>query len=441
MLVALISGGSAGCLRQTGYCLVDTDCPQGHRCTVSEFTCTPSSPAPLDGGIGGPSDDAARTGTGDAAALDLADVMLPPLPAKCLAYSDSPIPLGYAGSVGDLFGSSASADGDWLVVGAPGRATQRGAVVLYWRGDAYSAGQIVQVTDGAAGDRFGAAVALRGDALLVGAPGRGGTGAVYALIRSGKTWSAPSLLTAPAALPTSAALGSALAVLQDQALAGAPGAGRTFRYQRNGGLWNSAAEVTAPSGLTPADRFGAAVALTSTAAFIAAPAASSQRGQVFSYASGGQGSPSELFLGSLGARSGESMAADADRLLIGLPGVSADRGLALLFERSAMGPFVQSLTLSTPDAQDGDLLGRAVAAQGDWLLAGLPGRTSSTGRAARCNRSDASTITTPRLLSSGRPETTQGVGSAVTLSIDGLVVGAPTTNSSMGAAYRFICSG
>lgn len=75
---------------------------------------------------------------------------------------------------------SAALDGDRLVLGADHApapesiGTDRGAVFVYeWNGTEWLAVQTIHADDGQDGDAFGTAVALVGDALLVGAPDNG----------------------------------------------------------------------------------------------------------------------------------------------------------------------------------------------------------------------------------------------------------------------------
>ncbi len=100
------------------------------------------------------------------------------------------------------FGASVVASGNRLFIGAPGAVNSSsvagGVVYVYeFDGTTLTSVQTLELADGVAGDRFGAALAVEGGRLLVGAPGRdkvdGGStvadaGAVYFHELSG-TWS------------------------------------------------------------------------------------------------------------------------------------------------------------------------------------------------------------------------------------------------------------
>lgn len=108
----------------------------------------------------------------------------------------------------DEFGISVALDGDRALVGSRsanvGAASDEGAAYAFVRsGSAWTQEARLVATDGAAGDLFGAAVALDGDTALVGAPLSGALsgvdldrGAIYAFSRSTGTWMQTSHITA-----------------------------------------------------------------------------------------------------------------------------------------------------------------------------------------------------------------------------------------------------
>ena len=100
------------------------------------------------------------------------------------------------------FGSSVafSADGSALAIGARSRATSKGALYLFAsNGAAWAQAQILTASDAAAGDLFGARVALTqsDSTLVVSATGKGGgVGAAYTFAFSGGEWAQAQTLTA-----------------------------------------------------------------------------------------------------------------------------------------------------------------------------------------------------------------------------------------------------
>ena len=105
---------------------------------------------------------------------------------------------------GDDYGWDVDIDGDTAVVGVPGDDTDRGAVYVYVRtaaGWAYQ--QKLTASVRATGDRFGQSVAVSGDHIAVGAPGRTVTahpeaGSIYTFQRIGGIWQPPALRDNPA---------------------------------------------------------------------------------------------------------------------------------------------------------------------------------------------------------------------------------------------------
>jgi hypothetical protein len=112
----------------------------------------------------------------------------------------------------DNFGAALALDGDWLAVGAPGvdleGARNAGAVYLFQRtGDAWQ--ELTRLLpDPAQFDaRFGSALAMDGETLAVGAPyehnpGSGNaSGAVYVFVRSGNNWEKQAHLAVTDGMP------------------------------------------------------------------------------------------------------------------------------------------------------------------------------------------------------------------------------------------------
>jgi hypothetical protein len=74
--------------------------------------------------------------------------------------------------VGDGFGAAVAIDGEFVLIGAPGRAGSAGAVSVFrLLGGAWTEVATVQGSEVLPGERFGSALALDANRLLVGAPG------------------------------------------------------------------------------------------------------------------------------------------------------------------------------------------------------------------------------------------------------------------------------
>ena len=121
------------------------------------------------------------------------------------------------------FGAALAVAGDLALIGSPGETTG-GAVYVFRRsGDGqWSAAGTLPAQELVAGDRFGAAIAMDGDRVVVGAPGRDLKGAVFVFMRgSDGTWSQETMQISRR-LPDNAQLGLAVAIKGDRVFAGAP---------------------------------------------------------------------------------------------------------------------------------------------------------------------------------------------------------------------------
>jgi hypothetical protein len=223
---------------------------------------------------------------------------------------------------GARFGASVALDGDTLVVGAPlesSKATgvndsmnetdtstiSAGAVYVFRRsGTTWSQEAYVKASNTASLQLFGAAVAISGDTLAVGATreassatgvggsqtstGAIGSGAVYVFARTGKTWQQQAYVKA-SNTRTNANFGNAIALVGDTLAVGAPGetsgsigvdgnqadtgvleAGAAYVFARTGTTWSQQAYVKASNTRANA-QFGVAVALSADTLAVGSP--------------------------------------------------------------------------------------------------------------------------------------------------------------------------
>jgi hypothetical protein len=156
--------------------------------------------------------------------------------------------------VGDGFGAAVALGMDTLVVGAPGSAGGAGAAYLYhFAARAWHLTATLEMSSPEAGDAFGSAVAITGDTVDVGAPGRSvgshaGAGVVATFSASNGT--ASTVLTE--ATPTAGRhLGRSLASFGGALAAGAPGdetvGGGATLYSNESGSWTITSTLTSTS--------------------------------------------------------------------------------------------------------------------------------------------------------------------------------------------------
>ena len=251
---------------------------------------------------------------------------------------------------GDHFGSVLAGDGRTLVVGAPERdnilrgGPNVGAVYVFVADDTQTDAWKLQTTllgtGTISGDRFGAAVALDGESIAVGAPGHDNAGAadageVYLFRRPSSAWTQTGVATSSTA---GQQLGTAVVLTDGWLIAGAPGAG-------NGGV-----------------RYAARTANTlgAPAALITAPGVST------------------------GLRAGAALCLHDGRLLLGAPGRNAGTaGKAWLMPAdSAAHPTVEGVTVReflSPAANEASF-GATVLTHGARVFVAAPGAGSGLGR-------------------------------------------------------------
>jgi hypothetical protein len=124
------------------------------------------------------------------------------------------------GSAGASFGRAVALDGDRAVVGAPGAAGPSGSTGLAYvferTGTSWTSTAELAPDPGEDGERFGWAVAVAGETILVGAPGAAnGAGAAYVFTWVGSAWTGVQISSTQdhEELGTSVALESLLALI------------------------------------------------------------------------------------------------------------------------------------------------------------------------------------------------------------------------------------
>lgn len=196
---------------------------------------------------------------------------------------------------GGLFGSSVSLSGDTLAVGRPldddGGANSGAAYVFVRNAGMWGQQQKLTAFDASSGDRFGGAVALHLDTLVVGAffDDDGGTnsGSAYVFGRSAGMWLLEQKLVASDAAVADN-FGDSLSVWGDSIVVGAPnagnaGGGAAYVFGRSGGTW---VEQQVLQGLS-FDVFGGSVVVEGVTALVGAESASvnpsTSSGGVYAY--------------------------------------------------------------------------------------------------------------------------------------------------------------
>lgn len=295
------------------------------------------------------------------------------------------------------FGAALALSADTLAIGAPGRgpgAAQIGGAVYVYTSSSpgnWALQATLTPTSALAGDRFGSALALLNDTLLVGAEGdEQNRGSAYAFNRSGTIWTFPTQLQAPDGVANDG-FGAAVALSATHALVGAPFAGDigpgavyahgvVYAFDRvTPSSWSLPTELLAQ---TPqvGDGFGFSVVLNATQALVAAPFAGLEAGRISIFDDLGVGWAAAAEIGSViapaGSRLGWSLALNASTLIAGAPFQAAtpgaNCGVIVRFEHNAA-VWSEGVPLALRSPSPGDLGGWAVAGLGLRYAVGRPG--------------------------------------------------------------------
>jgi hypothetical protein len=195
---------------------------------------------------------------------------------------------------GDRFGLALAVAGTQALIGAPGADMARGAAYLFqWTDQGWAFATKLVAPERKPDDRFGAAVAIDGGVVLVGAPGSAkDTGAAWVFELEADSWIArpplvPPDLAARGLYGDAVALDLPYAVVTavdhdlDPENPEAGGRGRASWFGRaGGGAWVELATLAAADGV-PGDRLGSSVALAGDHALLGAPGDDDDLGSVY----------------------------------------------------------------------------------------------------------------------------------------------------------------
>jgi len=297
------------------------------------------------------------------------------------------------GVASDEFGTSVAISGDTALVGEPYRGSEYGAAYVFVRaGSSWTAQAKLTASDRAAGDHFGYSVALSGETALIGAlghdtAGKKDAGAAYVVVLSGGSWTQQAKLTA-ADGAAGDEFGASVAVSGETALVGAPGhgtagkedAGAAYVFARSGGSWTQQDKPIAADG-ADGDSFGGSVAISAETALVGAvghdSAGKKNAGAAYVFVRAGgswkqqasltatDGAPDDLL--------GWSVAVSGETALVGVryhdTAGKKDAGAAYVFVRAG-GSWTQQDKPIAADGAAGDAFGSSVALSGATALIG-----------------------------------------------------------------------
>jgi hypothetical protein len=340
--------------------------------------------------------------------------------------------------------------------------------------------QVLQKPAAAAGDTFGAAVALTNAALAVGAPlddhaGGVNAGSVSLHARQGASWVYELDLVATDA-SAGAAYGCALALEGNVLAVGARtrdagpalDAGAVYVYRRDAGVWTQEALLLAPQ-VQAGAQFGSSLALSGERLIVGAPLythpsvgtvpAQPARGAAYVYKRvAGQWTHQFRLLaqdGASGDRFGSAVALEGKRVLVGAPGSETaaglvDAGAVYLYEVGGFLPpglewWKDSGHWHAADADAQDGFGTALVLRADVALIGAPGHEgappANAHGAAYVYREVSGVWSQAAVLLASDGMDQAYFGASVDVGAQRAVVGAPGHNLARGRSYVYTEAG
>lgn len=272
------------------------------------------------------------------------------------------------------------------------------------------------------GAQFGSAIVLGGDIALVGAPGESSGGAVYVFKRSGETWSAAGALPVQGLVPGDH-FGAAIAIDGSRVVVGAPSRkakGAFYIFRRDpSGAWTQESEQAAPQNLPDNSLFGFAIAVKGDRVIAGAPATNftptvlpnptrdSLLAALSTTPAGPMRDTAIARLAAIGAVSGRGVAQQFGR---GGSSIGLGAGMAFAFERASFGSW-RLVSALAPFDFGNVAFGAALSVVGNELWIGAPGSDGS-GRIYRA-----------------QPDREGGWGAMTKLGVDSIEAGAQWASS------------
>jgi choice-of-anchor B domain-containing protein len=316
------------------------------------------------------------------------------------------------GSVADGFGRSIAVDreANWAIIGAD---AANAAYIV----DLSSFAEVARLAvDGAAGGKFGSAVALGSGLAVVGAPAAAdGQGAAYVFRAGDNGWTLVAQISGDGVEVSSddaetsrpEGFGASVAIAGDSILVGAPGGSVDMFLQAafRGGAPNGAVytfrvtgdDVVREDKISPpfnaaAATFGFSVAASGDSAIVGAPTTGNFAGaaHVLARAEDGWTWTGQLmpFDSRPGAMFGAAVTMGDRDAVVGSPGAGSGRlqGRLYAFRRNAAGEWAGATKLASAGLKWGSTYGASVSMADDVVVGGMPGDDYGAGSAVIMTR-------------------------------------------------------
>lgn len=292
------------------------------------------------------------------------------------------------------FGGAVAINGDQIFVGEARNNVKPGTVHVFAKqGSEWTVVEELEAEDGEVNDRFGSAVAADGNTLLVSANGDEGKGIVYVFTKG------------------------------------------------NDGAWRQTGTLADPEG-ADGDSFGSTVAIRGNIAAIAAERKNSRAGAVFVSTRNADGSwsPLTMLTGaeiSDGDAFGSALSIGEKTIFVGASRYDAGAGAAFVFRQGDNGGWNFEGQLPRGDAGDSGFFGSAIETDGHHVYVGAPRANDGSGLVVTLMMNEGEWQAHESILAPADSEKAL-FGTAIALSGNTVVVGAPGTNSNLGSVRTYV---
>jgi hypothetical protein len=322
--------------------------------------------------------------------------------------------------------------------------------------------QIVEASDGIAGDYFGYSVAISGDYAIIGASrdvisGNNFQGSAYIFRKEGNIWIEEDKIVASDGA-ASDLFGTSVSISGDYAIVGAylddvnvSDQGSAYIFKRTGTSWNQEAKITA-NDWGASDRFGFSVSISGDYAAIGSYlddiAGNNHQGSTYIFKRNGTSWSQEAKItASDGAASdyfGISVSISGDYTIIGAYrddiNSNNDQGSAYIFKRDGT-TWNQEAKITASDGSTSDYFGISVSIHNAYALIGAPRADTNLG-AAYVFKREGAIWTQESKLSASDDSTNDSFGKSVSIYDNCAIIGSNrddiTTNTDQGSSYVFM---
>ncbi len=346
-------------------------------------------------------------------------------------------------------GASVAIYGDWMMVRVPGADTIGGvAVYRNLAGKPLEVGILYpnpRPPSNLSDPRFGSAIDLDGDYMVVGAPG---ANMAYIFYNDNATWIQQAILDPGVSFDDFDAYGSSVAIAGNLAFVSVQflgmDKGRIYIFERVNTTWTFLQYIEDTSG-TSMDDFGSDIDAQGNLLVVGA-SQKGTNGEVLIYAPqlfnvwGLELTLKDSSSSAFNSSFGSSVSISGNTIVIGAPLDNVSRGKVHVFRNSFFTwNLLQELTLENPE--NGDNFGKEVANYNDYIVCGTSGRTVDNGTVYVFHQANNMFQQQSILTSSEYVGLSELFGFSLTIHSGNIVVGAPNFNHSglisAGKAYLF----